>query len=448
VSAAITSSALTLPHRRVTVSVTPPGSWTLPACTDLAVGAAVLAAAAVLPGPVLRGAVVLGALGLDGAVRPVPGVLGMVASAAELGHRTVVVPAGNAAEATLVPGMQVIAINRLQDLVTWAVTGLQPPLPQSTDRSAADSPALSDLVHPPASVDEVRFALEVAAAGGHHLAVIGPATAPTLAVAQYLPALLPDLDEPTALRVTALHAAAGYPVGRLIRRPLPQMPHPTSPIASVIGGDEPGSVTFAHGGVLIFEDAPAFEPGILQALCWPLERGTVQLDRAEGPVTYPAAFQLVLTAEPEAPVDGADAGPAVVRGLHGRLAPLAEHIGIVLALDGSAPLDSLFGEPSASAGRVAAARAAARQRWDGGDSLVNAAVSPGRLHNGRFRLPARATDGVARLLYTGALDITAYLQVLRLAWTVGDLRGITSPDRETVTTAADLYVGQRRGWAA
>jgi magnesium chelatase family protein len=445
--AGIINSRITLPSRRMAVSITPPGTWSPHADVDLAVVAALLIAVGQVPAEPFQDAVVTGEVGLDGAVRPGAETLSVVACAAKLGHRTVVVPAGNAREAALVPGVEVIAVGSVRDLVGWAVTGVRPPLPPPADRPATGGgAALPDLAQLPAALDAARFPLEVAAAGGHHLAVTATPGTPDLVVAHCLPSLLPDLDEQTAVQVTALHTAAGRTVKELIRRP----PHHTSSIASVIGGRRPGVVTLAHRGVLLLDDAPEFDPGVLQALRQPLDAGTVQLARARGAVTYPAAFQLVLTCRPcPCPVahSRGDTCPAVPRRAYrNRLGAVTDRIDITMHLDIPAPAAATSAEPSVTvAARVAAARAAAAHRWAADGYQANGDIPLARLaelQRSSWRLPPAVTASLTRLLNTGAIGTRGYGRILRLAWTVADLRGLHRPDQDAVATAAELHMGR------
>lgn len=446
VYAGLTNSHLSFPRRRVSVAITPPGPWQLHPGIDLAVAAAILVACEKVSAAAFQDVVVVGEVGLDGAVRPVPETLRMVASAAELGHRTVIVPAGNAHAAMLVPGVQVIAVSSVRELVDWAITGGWPTLPPADPSAADGADVLPDLAHLPAGMEVARFSLEAAAAGAHHLTVTAPPSSPSLLVAQCLPSLLPDLDDQAAMQVTALHAAAGRSVATLIRRPPLQQPHFTSSITTVIGGRRPGMVTLAHHGVLLLADAPEFDAGVLQSLRQPLDLGIIQLARAHGMVTHPARFQLVLTAR-MCPCETEHAGRACTasrrRAYRNRLGAVSDRIDIALPLHDAAPASATPGEPSTTvAARVTAARAIAVQRWAADGYQANADIPVTRLQHRSFRLPPPVTRPVTRLLDTGVIGIRSFGRILRLAWTVGDLRGLDRPDRDAVTTAADLNLGR------
>lgn len=438
VYAGIINSGLTWRPRDVTVAVNPLGGAAVHACADLAVAVAVLAATGHLPVTALDGVVFLGELGLDGAIRKVPEIIQLVASAAELGYATVVVPAGNAAQARLVPGIRIVAADSLHHVVRWATTGEEPALsePAEPDRpfAAANVP---DLVKLPSGWRTTRFALQLAAAGGHHLLFLAPAGEAVLA-ARCLPSLLPDLGDKAALQVSALHAAAGLPVRELIRRPPLRAPHYSSSFASVIGGRKPGEVSLAHHGVLLLEDAAEFDERILRALRQPLDSRIVLLARARGVHTYPAGFQMVLTCR-------TGHGRAVAqRACRTRLTGIADRADMTIAVGTSASTGPEPGEASAqAAARVAAARAVAAHRWRAEGYATNADIPLDRIQQRPFRLPPPVLGPAARLREQGAISNTGYAQIARLAWTIADLDRLNLPGRDEVDRAIEL----RRGGA-
>jgi magnesium chelatase family protein len=252
------------------------------------------------------------------------------------------------------------------------------------------------------------------------------------------------------VQVTAVHAAAGRTVDTLIRRPPLEAPHYASSMASMIGGRRPGAVTLAHRGVLLLDDAPEFDPRVLQALRQPLDAGVVQLARARGAVTYPAGFQLVLSCRPcPCPTvhTRGDACTAVSRRAYrNRLGTVADRIDITLDLDDPVPVVAeTSAEPSATvAARVAGARAAAARRWAADGYQVNGDIPLAALRRSPFRLPPPVTGSIRRLLDAGAIGTRGYGRILRLAWTVGDLRGLGRPDQDAVAVAAELYMGRQQ----
>ena len=258
VRAAIVNSGGRWPNRRITVNLLPAALPKHGTSFDLAVACAVLAGAGELPPAPLARAAIIGELGLDGSVRPVRGVLPMVLAAAQAGVDRVIVPVGNATEAALIPGVTVRAadtLRRLIDFVLGCGRLLDPPSQPPPEAPAG--PDLADVVGQGLG----RRALEVAAAGGHHMAMIGPPGAGKTMLAQRLPSILPELDDEAALEVTALRSVAGLlPEGApLCRRPPFQAPHHTASVPALVGGGSglarPGAVSLAHRGVLFLDDA-------------------------------------------------------------------------------------------------------------------------------------------------------------------------------------------------
>jgi magnesium chelatase family protein len=451
VRAAVVNAGGTWPMRRITIGLSPASMPKQGSGFDLALAAAVLAAAGTVPRRSVARLVLLGELGLDGAVRPVRGALPSVLAAARAGHPQVVVPAANADEAALVEGVEVLAVATLGQLVEH-LAGRQVVAPHRRGPlpDPPPPPDLSDVVGQAAG----RRAVEVAAAGGHHLLLTGPPGAGKTMLAERLPGLLPPLDERAALEVTAIHSIAGTlpPGAPLVTRPPLEAPHHSASLAALVGGGSgqirPGAVCRAHRGVLFLDEAPEFARAVLDTLRQPLERGEVTISRAAASVTFPCRAQLVLAANPcpcatAAGDTACTCSPLERRRYQARLSgPLLDRIDLRVDLPpvtGAAWLDAGAAPESTAvvAARVRRARAAAAARLAGSGHTVNAAV-PGRLLRERWTVPRPALALAERALERGSLSVRGFDRVLRVAWTLADLAGRSTPGADEVAEALGM----------
>ncbi|KWX21544.1 hypothetical protein AFM11_25400 [Mycolicibacterium wolinskyi] len=445
VRAAITNCGNSWPMSRLTLALSPATLRKVGSVYDLALASSVLSAHTKTAWPRLEKTVLLGELALDGRVRPVNGVLPAVLAAKHEGWPSVVVPADNLAEASLVDGIEVLGVHSLGQLKAWFEGKAELPGRVAAPGRAPEPTAdLADVV----GQGQARFAVEVAAAGAHHLMLTGPPGIGKTMLAQRLPGLLPPLSYAESLEVTAVHSVAGLLSDDtpLITRPPFVAPHHTCSVAALVGGGSgmarPGAVSQAHRGVLFLDEFAEIGVSSLEALRTPLEDGEIRLARRDGVACYPARFQLVLAANPcpcapPNPVDCICSSQARRRYMGKLSGPLVDRVDLRVELHpmsaGAFAPDA--GESSATVReRVAFARLAAEERWRPYGIRTNAEVS-GPLLRRKFRLPKATMEPLRTALERGVISIRGADRCLRVSWTLADLAGRSMPALEDVTAA-------------
>lgn len=453
--------------KRVTILLSPSDLHKRGTHFDLAIALAVLKADGQLPEADLGSSVFIGELTLDGGLRSVPGVLPMVLAAVDRGIHRVFVPEPQAHEATMVPGVTVFGMRSLGQVVAELsgeeVPEAPPVAPMSGSRLLSwrgqerlDEVDLVDVL----GMQEARYAVEVAAAGGHHLLLSGPKGCGKTTLAERIPTILPDLNVQESIEVTALHSLAGalQEGDGLIRRPPFSAPHHDASKASIVGGGtgrvRPGEISRAHCGVLLLDEFPLLRTDVIDALRQPLESGDVTIARGDDAVTFPARGLVVFAANPCPCGDyRADAGgnrctclerhrKDYQRRIRG---PITDRIDITRHLTALQPHDAhdRWARPESSATvreRVAAARLRQEARYRGRAWRLNG-HTPGAALAQEWPLTREAQTVIDDQMYDGKLSRRGATRVHRLALTIADLRGADVPSVADTDTALALRQG-------
>ncbi len=438
VQMAIRNAGLFFPRKRVTVNLAPAAVRKEGPAYDLPIALGVLVATEQIPPEALTGTLVVGELSLDGSVRHVRGILPMAATARREGYQRIFVPQTDAAEAALIPDLEVIAIETLAGLANH-LRGFERIQPQPPVIVAEAEVVVQTDFQEIKGQQHVKRALEVAAAGGHNVLMSGPPGAGKTLMARALPAILPKMSIDEALDVTRIYSVADQlpaDIPLVRNRPF-RAPHHTISFAGLVGGGNwphPGEISLAHRGVLFLDELPEFGPRVLEVLRQPVEDKQVTISRAQGSLTFPANFQLVAAMNPcpcgyyGDSVRACTCSAMTVTRYQKRISgPLLDRIDIYIdvpRVDYEKLSDQRIGESSAVVrARVETARAAQRQRLEEFGLSCNADMRPAEVR--RFcELDEVGSNLMRTAMNQYQLSARAYHRILKLARTIADLAGV------------------------
>lgn len=463
IRAAFENSGERMSGRKVVVNLAPADLRKEGAAFDLPIAVGILAAMGRVDAAAVADTLFAGELSLDGTVKSVRGVLPMAVQARRDGVRRLVIPAANAAEAAVVGGVEVVGVANLRETVAWlnGETELAPAVAAECEAAASVSGRYDEDFADVKGQTHVKRALEIAAAGGHNVLMIGSPGSGKTMLARRMPTILPPLTPDEALETTKIHSVAGLSriAGLMTRRPF-RAPHHTISQVALIGGGQsphPGEVSLSHNGVLFLDELPEFGRSALEVLRQPLEEKSITVARARYRVQYPANFTLIAAMNPcpcgyyNHPTKECTCSPGSVHRYMGRISgPLMDRIDMHIEVTPVAPADladAAPGEPSAAIRqRVCRAREVQMKRFSNCAGVHTNAMMNAAMLREHCRLDAASAALLEQAMTRLSLSARAYDRILEVARTIADLAGRARIEAADVAEAINYRSLDRESW--